>query len=131
MVAYSFQPQFVDPIRSGRKAQTVRAVGKRRHIRPGEALQIYTGMRTRSCRLIARAVCDNVDNIRIRFSETNDLTDKVEIGGDEAITGQALTAFAQSDGFAGWLEMRSFWLKTHGLRQFDGVIIYWKDVVPA
>lgn len=36
MVAYSFQPQFIMPIETGRKCQTIRSVGLRRHVRPGE-----------------------------------------------------------------------------------------------
>lgn len=130
MVAYSYQRQFIDPTLSGRKIHTIRALGKRRHARSGEALQHYVGMRTKQCRLFARSTCEDAKPIRIEFSERDDLTDKVTIG-DTVITGQKLTPFAQSDGFAGWLEMRSFWLTTHGLGVFDGVIIYWKDVEPV
>jgi hypothetical protein len=46
MVAYSFAPQFIDTIRSGTKCQTIRPIGKRRHARTGEPVQLYTGMRT-------------------------------------------------------------------------------------
>lgn len=131
MVAYSFQPQFVDPIRSGRKQQTVRAIGKRRPIRPGEALQIYTGMRTRSCRLVARAVCSNVQPIRIEFS-TMYPGDVVKIGNGPRIWAGDLDPFAQSDGFDDWQAMRGFWSKHHPhLLLFVGVIIYWKDLAPC
>jgi hypothetical protein len=43
MVAYSFNPIFVGPILAGTKRQTIRAERKR-HARPGEAMQLYTGM---------------------------------------------------------------------------------------
>lgn len=40
MVAYSFQSRFAPAVESGRKRQTIRAVGKRRHARQGEAKRI-------------------------------------------------------------------------------------------
>lgn len=42
MVAYSFQPRFAAPIEQGLKTHTLRAAGKRRHARVGEALQLYS-----------------------------------------------------------------------------------------
>lgn len=128
MVAYSFQAQFIDPIRSGRKRQTVRAIGKRRHARPGDQLQLYTGMRTRSCRLQARAVCADVQPIRIEFS-TMYPGDVVRIGDGPRIWQGDLDPFAQSDGFDSWQAMRDFWSKHHPhVLQFYGVIIFWKDM---
>ena len=49
MVAYSFKKQFGPPILAGTKAQTIRA-DRKRHVRSGELVQLYTGMRTRQCR---------------------------------------------------------------------------------
>ncbi|MEJ0016825.1 MAG: ASCH domain-containing protein [Acetobacteraceae bacterium] len=46
MVAYSFKRDFAAPILAGIKRQTIRA-DRRRHARPGEVLQLYTGMRTK------------------------------------------------------------------------------------
>jgi hypothetical protein len=46
VVAYSFRQQFRPPILAGTKRQTIRA-DRKRHARPGEQLQLYTGMRTR------------------------------------------------------------------------------------
>lgn len=85
MVAYSFRPQFVGPITVGLglsfvnsfgvtpptirpKQQTIRAHGKRRHARPGDELQLYTGMRTKACRLIGRARCSEVQRIILWFT---------------------------------------------------------------
>lgn len=71
MVAYSFKKQFIRPILIGLgaplspdefavgmdefgnvsrpvgKRQTIRALGKRRHARPGELVSLYFGMRTK------------------------------------------------------------------------------------
>lgn len=59
MVAYSFRARFVVPIEAGTKRQTIRAPRKR-HAKPGEEMQLYTGMRTRACRLIRLATCLSV-----------------------------------------------------------------------
>lgn len=133
MVAYSFQKQFAAPILSGRKSHTIRAPRKR-HARPGEALQLYTGMRTKHCRLVARAMCEAVVPVIILFrrDQLRIVGDSVQIDG-RTIAGRAdLDAFADSDGFADWLELRAFWEKHHGeVTMFQGLLIKWRDMVPG
>jgi hypothetical protein len=130
MVAYSFQRQFADPILMGRKRHTVRAPRKR-HARPGEALQLYTGMRTKSCRLIARATCESVEPIGLYFHRRPS-NDWVMIGARTLDRPAALDEFAYSDGFDDWGALRAFWLRHHGsLQNFDGLIIKWRDMVPG
>lgn len=68
MVAYSFKRRFAEPILAGAKRQTIRA-DRRRHARPGEELQLYTGMRTKSCRLIARRTCVDIQRVILVFRE--------------------------------------------------------------
>lgn len=137
MVAYSFQPQFEAPILSGRKFQTIREVGKRRHARPCEALQLYRGMRTRACRLIGRAVCLSVAEIKISLPK-GPITIRTPLpDGGWALRGigspignqpttESLEEFAQADGFETFSEMVAFWAKHHpGVLQFDGNLIVW------
>lgn len=50
MVAYNFQARFVAAVEAGEKVLTIRTIGRRRHARVGERLQLYTGQRTRACR---------------------------------------------------------------------------------
>ena len=70
MVAYNFQEQFVAAIVDGRKRQTIRAIGKKRHAEPGERIQLYTGMRQPGCRkIIDDPVC--VLAMPIRISENH------------------------------------------------------------
>ena len=57
MVAYNFQARFVDAVENKIKRQTIRAWGKRRHAQKGDALQLYTGQRTTSCRLLLETTC--------------------------------------------------------------------------
>lgn len=129
MVAYSFKAQFADPIFSGRKRQTIRGQ-RRRHARPGEELQLYTGMRTRQCRLIGRATCTGVTCIAI-----------VLTGSPEVLipnrTVPDLDGFARADGFTCWQDLHDFWQREHGpTEHFSGVLIEWTpawptDAVPA
>lgn len=131
VVAYSFKPRFIDPILSGRKQQTIRAVGRRRHARGGDDLQLYTGMRTRACRLIGRAVCIEAGRITLRFGRD---TAAVLHGGLGDISLKP-DLFAQQDGFSGWKELEAFWEIEHAAEfqagRFDGVMIVWRGFAAA
>ncbi|WP_333822833.1 hypothetical protein [Pinisolibacter sp.] len=139
MVAYSFNPRFEAPILSGAKSGTIRAIGRRRHARPGETLQLYVGQRTQHCRLLGKAFCSSVDPIRITvihwlgqpslrtvyFGRQGEIFSH-SIGGRIA-----LDDFARGDGFTDSAEMARFWWTTH--RElivdseilFDGVWVRW------
>ena len=124
MVAYSFRQQFRKPILAGTKRQTIRA-DRKRHARVGEQLQLYTGMRTRQCAIIGRAVCGSVGPIRIGVDEG-----WVNIGGLHFNLSQ-LDGLAQNDGFADWREMREFWRREHpDTPVFSGVLIGWGVLLP-
>lgn len=121
MVAYSFKRRFVDPILAGTKRQTIRA-DRKRHALPGEQLQLYTGMRTKQCRLIAKATCIAVDQVLLDFTAYG----VVRINGIVLFSDAKMQEFARSDGFASWSDMRAFWRENHpGVDRFEGVIIRW------
>jgi hypothetical protein len=130
MVAYSFRSRFVEPIQARAKRQTIRAP-RRRHARPGEALQLYTGMRTKQCRLIGLARCASVWPIRLSIKPALHRHDfgEVEYGGRVLNMIQDLDAFARTDGFDDWWHMRLFWLTEHGphLDAWEGVMIRWEE----
>lgn len=143
MVAYSFKRRFVDPIRVGLsrvslsfdcapKLQTIRAVGKRRHARPGETLQLYHGMRSKQCFKIGEARCVNVVGVRIHVNGgriTIAPGTREEHALDKTVQ---LDAFAQRDGFGNWTEMQEFWRAEHGeiarLGPFVGMLILWEPL---
>lgn len=119
MVAYSFKKRFVAPILSGRKAQTIRAEGKRRHARPDMPLQLYTAMRTKQCRLILETRCTMVQPIVIDWIEGSIML------GQEMV--EDLDDFAQRDGFTDLGEMAAFWREEHpGITTFAGFVIRWR-----
>jgi hypothetical protein len=50
MVLYGFKKKFALLVENGYKPHTIRDDRKTRHARPGEALQLYAGLRTKQCR---------------------------------------------------------------------------------
>lgn len=124
MVAYSFNPRFVEPIRQGAKTQTIRAHGLRRHARPGELLQLYTGMRTSHCkRILPDTPCLMVMTIEIIFIEG--AIRRIMTDGIPCLD---LDAFAIRDGFADAVDMWAFWRDHHPETMklgFQGVVIEW------
>lgn len=145
MVAYSFQKQFAEPILSGQKLQTIRAPRKR-HARPGETLQLFTGMRTRHCKKIAEKKCVAVLPVVIMFDLFNgrvfvhkDYPFKTEdnlwrmdcqiIEENHYYLQANKEDFARRDGFESWDHMAAFWAQHHGMGKpndyFVGVLIGW------
>lgn len=124
MVAYSFNPRFIEPIRQGIKTQTIRAYGLRRHARPGELLQLYTGMRTVHCtRILPDTPCLDVMPIRITFEEG-----AIRKVWTDAIPVLDIDAFAIRDGFSDAVDMCAFWRQHHPEtvhEGFHGVLIEW------
>lgn len=123
MVAYNFQSRFVPAIEAGTKRQTIRAHGKRRHVRPGGAIQLYTGMRTRGCRKLGDAVALRV--VPIRLERHGGKYRSITIDG-AALDPERLDAFARADGFSDAAEMAAYWQATNGdAVVFEGVLIEW------
>lgn len=129
MVAYSFRSRFVDPILSGRKQQTVRAIGKRRHAAAGDLLQLYTGMRTKACRLIGTAPCIEAVPITLRFRLG---MPRVTLQRERGPVPLDAELFAQQDGFDDWLRLVAFWEVEHAAEflagRFDGICIFWRGI---
>lgn len=135
MVAYSFNARFEMPILTLRKTGTIRAPGLRRHARPDERLQLYTGMRTRSCRLLATAACAAVDRLRIWFDQPRLILGEPcsSVPLDQINNCADFDEFARGDGFSDFDDMARFWWDMHQARSFDGVWIRWspQSVVPG
>ena len=122
MVAYNFKKQFADDVESGRKRQTIRAGEPR--CKPGDALQLYTGQRTKVCRKLRDEVCKQVRPISIRHAVSM-------IGGwDIALNGRLIVfadegnPLAQADGFENAAGLCRWFEETHGL-PFDGHVVNW------
>lgn len=150
MVAYSYKGRFVAPIRVGLglpvldlhyelggylpgqpirpKRQTIRANGRRRHARPGEAIQHYHGMRTTKCFKIGDARCSAASVIRLFIHGERVLINQ-RSRPIEYCKPRDLDMFARDDGFDDWAGMRNFWLDEHDgkhLGPFVGVLVQWE-----
>lgn len=124
MVAYSFKKQFAAPILAGQKLQTIRAVGKRRHARMGDRIQLYIGMRTKHCRLIATRICASVHQVELRILPDADMTARVD---GKLLTEIELGILARADGFGSIEDMWVFWRENHkNVTKFDGLLIKWE-----
>lgn len=116
MVAINFERRFADAVASGRKLQTVRR-DRKRPIRAGDRLQLYTGQRTKNARKLADAICTE--------------TAAVEIDHDDLfLAGRFMDAhdregFAQADGFKSFDAMASWFAGKAGL-PFQGRVIRWR-----
>lgn len=118
MVAYNFKSQFAEAVEDGKKRQTIRANGKRHHAKPGQRLQLYTGMRTKGCRKLLDTECKKSLPVTIKESEWGDAV--VFLNGVHV---NALR-IAEADGFKSIKSMLDFFRETHGL-PFEGTLIMW------
>lgn len=142
MVAYNFHKMFAPQVEVLTKWQTIRA-HRKRHARPGEPVQLYTGMRTRHCRKLIDPdpTCVRVVPIEIRTSAMiDDRLVSISVNG-HLLDRSAIELFARADGFAPEAinglsplatgatareNMGKFWVATHGEGRFDGVLIRWR-----
>jgi hypothetical protein len=120
MVAINFKSQWVPLILDGSKRQTIRKTAR---CKAGDALQIYTGQRTKDCRLIGTAVCQHVESIVIA-------DDWLATGHYRIPSGDA-HAIAQVDGFETVDAMREWFRNQYGALPFEGVRIMWSRFEPA
>lgn len=118
MVAFNFKSQFAADVEQGRKRQTIR---QKRRCRPGDALQLYTGMRTRKCRKLREVCCSAVMPIIVDRDAYGRLL--IFIDGRE-IRGSRLDDLVKADGFARRMDMRDFFAAQYGL-PFGGWLIRW------
>lgn len=129
MPSLNFKDCFAEDVEYGIKRQSIRAPRKdgRAHAKVGDTLKLYTGQRTKDCRLLGEATVTRIAKVVIEATgmkldgrylpATLISRDQVEPTDGE---------FAQADGFADFVEMRDFFEELHGL-PFEGVVIYWSE----
>lgn len=143
MPGYSFQPQFVEPIRAGTKGGTIRAPRRipanwgndRHHIaqacgnhaRPGDALHLWCKLRTPQAFKIGERQCVGAEPIHLNFLGHVQFPHRMMLIRESA----DLDAFAVFDGFEDWAGLAAFWRSTHGDKVFDGWHIRWLPLPEA
>ena len=111
MVAFNFKKMHEPKILSGEKFSTVRP---KRRCKPGDMLQLYTGMRTRHVKLLKVTECLSVDEVTI----FHDRVEGIEMELDE---------FLSMEGFGdkSFEEFVTFFHRQYGL-PFTGYLVSWK-----
>lgn len=128
MPALNFKTQFADDVEDGIKCQSVRALRNdgRPHCKRGDTLKLYTGMRTKNCRLLYTATVTRVGTVRIEATKMyldGQRLPSIIYSRDQ--TEPTDNEFAEADGFPSFMDMSAWFEKTHGL-PFEGVVIYWE-----
>ena len=128
MPALNFKQQFADNVEHGIKCQTVRAPRKdgRAHCKVGDRIKLYTGMRTKTCRLLGEADVTHIARIKIEPTcmYINDNLLFASLHSRDA--DQTDNEFAEADGFESFMDMADWFSDVHGL-PFEGVVIYWNE----
>lgn len=117
MTAYNFSPQFVPLIESGRKMTTFR-VPRKHPPREGGELQLYTGMRTKQCRLIMRAQCMGIVHVHLRpyISLSS---------GRTMLTMEEQETIAREDGFGSVREFHAWFADRYGQERMELEVVAW------
>lgn len=120
MPAYNFQARFVEAILDGSKMQTIRR-RRKRPTRSGDVLKLYTGMRTKQCRLLKVADCTSVVPIKI-FP----LYHVVKLDG-RVLSAMEEGLFATRDGFEDVNEFYLFFTRySYDVLSNELEVIYWR-----
>lgn len=119
MPAFNFQPDFVPLIESGQKCQTIR---KSARGRPGDTAYLYTGQRTKQCRLIGTAPLLEVWPVEIT---AEGISVERDDGRDEPL--EDAEDFARADGFETLAKMLAFF-KAHYSLPFRGFVHRWGEL---
>jgi len=106
------------------KSTTIRATRKR-PIRKGDKLFLFSGLRTKYCQRLGMVICLKTEKIEIReiihlLSFSSEIMFKLD---GDAISMQQLQKVAMADGFASGLELIDWFKKNHGL-PFEGQRIH-------
>lgn len=120
MVAFNFNRKFKDQIRLGAKRSTIRS---KRRCNLGDAMQLYTGQRTKKCEKIMDVECIGLARIRIGFEEDGHLIPWAIESGYEG-TPLVFKRLHRQEGFQNINEMVAFFQDRYGL-PYTGWIHTW------
>jgi len=122
MVAFNFKKQFADDVETGRKFSTIR---EKIRCKPGDNVQLYTGMRTKNCRKLREDVCTGAGSILINRNKAGAPYWSIrEIWGDLELGWNGL-CLHEIEGFKNVEDFVRFFEDQYGL-PFSGYIYQWK-----
>ena len=116
----NFKKEFAPRVESGEKRQTIRhnrKDGKRPQ--PGDTVKAYTGLRTRSARLLRAAPVVELLSVRMH------LDDHVIVVGGRKLDVDEAEEFAKADGFACRVDMEFWFYSQYHTYDFEGFCVRW------
>lgn len=123
---YSFRQEFAAAISRGEKAQTCRPHRKDGRVpKPGDAIKLYTGMRTITCRHLGDSVVTECFPLYI------DLPEHVFVIASERLGVSESRAFARLDGFESAAAMVNWFVETYREKNpeiFHGYCVRWEPL---
>jgi hypothetical protein len=128
MPALNFMKQFANDVELGVKRQSIRPYRKdgRPHCKAGARLKLYTGQRTKSCRLLGVATVLSVRDVEIHSTEMFINGTRLFQTIYDRDAPQTDNEFAEADGFESFTEMANWFDEKYGL-PFKGVVIEWGE----
>jgi hypothetical protein len=121
MPALNFKARFAEMIERGEKRCTIR-VPRRRAIRAGDTLYLYTGMRTKACRKLKTAICRAARPIRLSRAAGREAL-RILVDG-KILNLAEIKKLVRLDGHPTARDFLVFFEETHGL-PFAGQLIEW------
>lgn len=122
---FNFKKEFAPAVESGAKCQTVRATRKDGKVPAvGDLAKGYTGLRTRSTRLLVSAPIIEAGRVLIDFRESTLALNDGRLSHFES------AQFAQADGFKSFPAMLAWFRETHKMDPdyFEGFYAKWQPV---
>lgn len=114
MVAFNFKPRFAAKVASGEKLQTIRQSAR---VKPGQAIQLYTGQRTSKCQKLADAICTECMYVGLTARGVT-LGDNAKFPTNDE--------FARADGFDNYNQMWEWFKEQYETNSFTGYVIRWR-----
>lgn len=127
MPAYNFLKCYAADVESGKKRCTIRRKGKRKPPVKGDEIKLFTGQRTKFCRLLGKGICTAVTPVIITNINgqpeffTGVANEWIEAPADE------VEKLALADGFESAEKFFAFFLSDTS--EFIGHLIEWEPQV--
>lgn len=117
----NFKKEFAPGVESGEKRQTIRRNRKDgKRPKPGDTVKCYTGLRTRTARLLRAAPVEECLSVRMHIDDGVIIIDGRKLNFGEA------NAFARADGFPTPIAMRKWFKDQYMTDDFEGLCIRWE-----
>lgn len=124
MPSLNFQQRFAGKVESGEKPHTIRAKRKR-PIKSGDTLYLFTGMRTKYCRRLATKICTKVEAITIDWRTKQVCIYKPVFDCMVPMNNEEIRKLAIKDGFDSVAEFYK-WFVSESNPEFEGDLIWWE-----